>query len=162
MRAAVGESCAWTQIVSSPLVRCRAFAEEIAARYRLPLDIDPCWREIHFGDWEGKSADDLLKTCPAELARFWDDPEQYTPPGGETLQAFRKRLHEAWDDLPVRYAGEHLLVVTHGGPIRFILGRMRGLSVTESLRLDVPHAFRCGLTAEPKNVQCEPLPKETA
>lgn len=159
MRAAVAGQHAWTRIISSPLLRCRTFAEEIAARYRLPLDIDTRWREIHFGAWEGKGADELLKTSPDEIASFWNDPERCTPPGGETLEAFRERLDDAWNDLLARQPGEHLLVVTHGGPIRFILGRVHGLSVAESLQLDVPHAFLCRLTVESNNVHRKLLRK---
>lgn len=162
MRAAVGEDSSWTRIISSPLRRCRAFAEELAARLDAPLAIDARWREIHFGDWEGKSADELVQTCPAAITRFWEDPERHTPPHGETLAAFRARLHEAWDDMLTRHAGESLLIVTHGGPIRFILGRVRGLSVAESLQLDIPHAFRCRVTAELNDVQRNLFQKEDA
>lgn len=162
MRAAAGDTCPWRRIISSPLRRCRAFAEELAMRLDVPLDIDARWREIHFGDWEGKSADELLKTYPAEIGRFWNDPAQHTPPHGEALNAFRARLHAAWDDLLARHAGEPLLVVTHGGPIRFILGRVRGLTAIESLQLDVPHAFRCCLTVESGNMRRRPLQKEIA
>jgi len=162
MHAAVGDTREWTRIISSPLQRCRAFAEELAAQLGVPLAIDARWREIHFGDWEGKSADELMQSCPEAITRFWEDPERHTPPNGETLAAFCARVEEVWDDVVAQPASERLLIVTHGGPIRFILGRACGLPVAETLRLDIPLAYRCRMTIEPVRARHDSLQGEIA
>jgi len=146
MCAVVGESGAWSRIVSSPLQRCVAFARKATQKYRLPLDIEPRLREIHFGDWEGKTAAEILAAYPDRLERFWNDPVNHPPPGGESFSAFQARVLGAWDDLLARHAGTHLLIVTHGGPIRVILGHARGLPWAEALRLPVPLASLHSLT----------------
>ncbi|MGB5669435.1 MAG: histidine phosphatase family protein, partial [Sedimenticolaceae bacterium] len=54
MWAAVGEPSDWTHVVSSPLRRCRSFAEAVAERFDLPLLVDERFRETGFGTWEGR------------------------------------------------------------------------------------------------------------
>ena len=142
MRRALGDDRPWTCIVSSPLIRCRAFAEGLAQRHSLSIEIETRLREIHFGDWEGKTAEELLATDRERITRFWEDPESHPPPGGEALTMFRNRVLEAWRQLSARDTSDHLLVVTHGGPIRVILGHILGLSRAEILQLEVPHAYR--------------------
>lgn len=142
MRVALGADTPWHRIISSPLVRCLAFAADLAQRHSLPLDIDDRLREIHFGTWEGKTVDELLGCDREGITRFWEDPENYPPPGGERLSMFRTRVMEAWQELLLHHAGKHVLIVTHGGPIRIILGQVRNLPLADMLRLDVPHGYR--------------------
>ena len=54
MRTAVGDYREWDAIVSSPLVRCAAFAGELAERLDRPLEIVREFSEISFGVWEGR------------------------------------------------------------------------------------------------------------
>lgn len=152
MRAALGEAHDWDRIVSSPLRRCADFARDLAQRHGLPLAIDARLREIHFGDWEGKTASDLLATQPEAVTRFWNDPVSHPPPGAEDVRALEARVLLAWEELVTRHAGEQLLVVTHGGPLRIILGRVQGLTLMESLRLEVAQAqrFRIEARREPE------------
>lgn len=147
MHAALGAECGWTCIVSSPLRRCADFARDLAQRHRLPLELDPGLREFHFGTWEGKTAPDLMAADPDAVKRFWNDPVSHPPPGAEDVRAFEARVWLAWESLLRRHAGERLLVVTHGGPLRIILGRLQGHSLRASLQLDVPHAHRVRVEA---------------
>ena len=140
MRAAVGEACPWTCIISSPLKRCAKFAAELAQRHALPLELDARLQEIHFGAWEGKTAAELLVSHPEQLARFWNDPLQNPPPGAEPLPHFEARVLAAWNEHLARQAGKQVLIITHGGPIRMIVGHMQGLSWLERLGMNVPHA----------------------
>lgn len=140
MRRATREAGAWQAVVSSPLARCADFARVFAGEYQLPLALDARLAELHFGDWEGLTAEDLMQTHPDALARFWNDPWSFPPPNGEGLAAFESRIRAAWGDLSERYGGRHVLVVTHGGVIRLLLCLVRGLARDELLRLEVPHA----------------------
>ena len=140
MRAAVGDACPWEGIVSSPLKRCAEFAVELAQRHGLPLELDARLQEIHFGDWEGKTAAELLLSHPQHIARFWNDPLQNPPPGAEPLPHFEARVLAAWSEHLARQAGKQVLIITHGGPIRMIVGHMQGLPWPERLGINVPHA----------------------
>jgi alpha-ribazole phosphatase len=135
MEAAAGVQ-AWERIVSSPLRRCAAFAAQVASRLALPVTYDRDWREMHFGDWEGHSIEELSKSDAAALERFWADPLAHPPPGAESLAALQQRVLAAH----ARIAGlPRTLVVTHGGPIRILLGQRDGLSLSALAALHVPH-----------------------
>ena len=56
---AVGDHAGWDHIVSSPLLRCRSFAEALGEARALPVSVDAGFREIGFGSWEGFTAADL-------------------------------------------------------------------------------------------------------
>nr|WP_242464472.1 alpha-ribazole phosphatase family protein [Halorhodospira abdelmalekii] len=149
MHAAVLEPELLTGVVSSPLQRCRAFAEQFAATHRLPLHCEPGFREIGFGDWEGLSPAELAIQDPEGQARFWTDPLRHTPPNAEPMVAFCDRVTSAWAALTERYRGEHLLIVGHGGLIRVLISHLLGLPLQGFNRLYVPYASLTRLRLEP-------------
>jgi alpha-ribazole phosphatase len=140
MRRAVAGHCPWQVIISSPLARCAEFARELAARHGLPLATDARLMELGFGAWEGRTAAELLAQDPQCLARFWQDPLRHAPPGGEPLAAFRERVVAAFDELLVRHAGRHLLVICHAGVIRLLISHVLGSPLERMFRIDVPNA----------------------
>lgn len=140
MREAVGDHCPWNAVVSSPLQRCAAFAGELAARHGLPLHFDARLMEIGFGAWEGRTAEELLAEDPQRLADFWRDPLHHTPPGAETLPAFRDRVTAGWADLLACHAGRHVLVVGHAGMMRMIIREVLAMPLDKMFRLQVGNA----------------------
>lgn len=140
MRQALQGRGGWSALVSSPLKRCRLFAEELAAAHGLSLQGAPGLRELDFGDWEGLSAAQLMESSSDELGLFWDDPYAFTPPGGEPLAAFEARVLDALATLVDEHAGGHLLAITHGGVIRLLLARARGLPAARLLQVEAGHA----------------------
>ena len=144
MQAAMTESIPpWDGIVTSPLQRCSRFAAYLAEDYALPLRIETRLMELHFGDWEACSAEQLMAGPYRELlSRFWADPLNHPPPNGGSLTDFAMRIHQALDDLAQQCAGQRLLLVTHAGVIRAVPGQEQGLTWTQRLGLCVPHASR--------------------
>jgi alpha-ribazole phosphatase len=130
----------WDGIVSSPLRRCRDFAEQLVARLSLPLALDDGLREMDFGRWEGLTAAQLLRREPHALRRFWHDPVAHPPPDGEPLPAFRQQVIQAWARLVVGHRGQHLLLITHGGWIRVLLHHVLGTPLQQLHAIDVPYA----------------------
>lgn len=123
MHAGLIDAPAWQAIVSSPLKRCRLFAEQLASQLDLPLTLDEQLRELDFGQWEGRSASDLLAD-PAHadaLSRFWQDPYQHPPSGGENLHAFEQRVIDAWQRHSQAAQQHTVLLVCHAGVIRQLL-----------------------------------------
>jgi broad specificity phosphatase PhoE len=135
----------WNRIVSSPLRRCAAFAGEFARSHAVPLTLEADLAEIDFGEWEGRSAAELMRISPAALSDFWRDPQNHTPPGGEPLIEFHQRVVEAWQSLCQNHDGEHLLLVTHGGVIRMLLCHLQGWPLKRILEIEVKHAALFGL-----------------
>lgn len=140
MRAATAADIPWTRIVSSPLARCRAFAEELATRRTLPLAFDARLKEVGFGDWEGKTASEIEAETPGAIARFKADPLTARPAGAEPLADFRDRVAAAIDDLVSRHPDEHILVVCHAGVIRMTLSHALAIPLGHAYRIEVANA----------------------
>ncbi len=140
MRAAVGEYRDWQHLHTSPLSRCHAFAHELGQSLEIEPVVKPDFREIGFGEWEGLTTKELMERDPTALQRYWKDPDNHTPAGGETLRDFSERVHRAWRDLVAERQGEHGLLVCHGGVIRAILVDVLGMPVKNMWNFDVPYA----------------------
>ncbi len=85
----------WAAIVSSPLTRCRAFAEHLAHARGLPLTIDPNLRERGFGAWEGLSFEQVRARFPSDYRAHKADPARHMPAGGEAMDGFYQRVTQA-------------------------------------------------------------------
>lgn len=146
MHAGVEGRGPWDLVVSSPLQRCASFAEQLTARLQLPLVLEPGLKELHFGDWEGRSTAALMQTDAEGLGRFWSDPYGFTPPGGEPVERFSQRVLAAIDSLYQAHAGRRVLLISHGGVMRLLLARARGLPREQLLNVEVGHGAWFGLT----------------
>lgn len=140
MRKAVGDACSWDIIVSSPLLRCAAFAHELAQRHALPLSFDARLKEIGFGAWEGRTAEQLQREDAETFARFFDDPVAYRPAGAEALEEFRERVIGAWNELLAHHAGKRVLVIGHAGVIRMMMLHVLGMPLGNIFRIQVGNA----------------------
>lgn len=146
MRAALASGETPDRILSSPLRRCRDFAEELARLGDRPLTLESDFREISFGDWEGHTLEDIQASDGERLAAFWRDAEANPPPNGEELAAFHERVARAWQDWSTRLNNEDVLVVAHGGVIRMILASVLEMAPARAMgRLQVPYACRTRL-----------------
>lgn len=138
--ALIGDIVPWQRIVSSPLQRCCDFAHKIAGAHSLPHYVDDQLREISFGDWDGKSFEQVRRQDKTALKQYWQDVVTNTPPNGEALLAFNARVINCWQQLLDRHVGEHLLLVTHGGVIRILLAAVLDMPLKSITRLNVPYA----------------------
>ncbi|MDQ0741601.1 alpha-ribazole phosphatase family protein [Pseudomonas sp. W4I3] len=139
MRAAVLGQGPWDRLISSPLQRCARFAQELGERLNLPVSLEKDLQELHFGAWEGQSAAALMETDAEALGLFWADPYGFTPPEGEPVSAFSERVFGAIARLQQAHAGERVLLISHGGVMRLLLARARGLPREHLLNVEVGH-----------------------
>jgi len=131
-------------LIASDLIRARRCAEAIGTPR-----LDPRWRELDFGAWDGLAASGI---DPTALARFHDDPDASPPPGGECWSALVARVGAAIDDL----APVPTLVVTHGGAMRAPPAPLCGLSLAATWAFDFPYAAMLSLTVwdgQPRRAQ---------
>jgi alpha-ribazole phosphatase len=140
MRASVGDHRPWQQIVSSPLRRCSEFASKLAEQREMPYKEVAGFQEIGFGQWEGMSPEQIMKAHPGELEAYWRDPTQFSPPKGETLDAFIKRVSDHWLAVLDEHKGQHVLLVCHGGVIRAIINQILEMPLNALWRVEVPYA----------------------
>ena len=113
----------WDVIISSPLRRCRRFAEHLADQLRLPMRVNEHIKEMYFGDWEGISTQAIYEAEPEQLANFWQFPTQYHAPNGESLIQFQQRIFIGFEQIYTQIQaqnGQKALVITHGGVIKLL------------------------------------------
>lgn len=140
MQIAVADHKPWDAIVSSSLMRCSDFSKQLSNNHGLSLHVTDEFREINFGQWQGKTAKDLMDSEADNLKSYWQDPEKYTPPDAESVIDFRQRVNNAWQNILSEYTGKHILLVSHGGVMGMILSEILAIPVTHLLRLDIKHA----------------------
>lgn len=121
------------RIVVSDLCRARAAGEAIAGADTQGMIVDPRWRELNFGRWDGLFPDEIDGDA---LRRFWEDPSANPPPDGERWPDLVARVAAAIRDLPAA----PVLVVTHAGAMRAALSLLCGLSHRQAWAFDLPYA----------------------
>jgi alpha-ribazole phosphatase len=137
------------RLIASGLHRSHAAGEAIGAALGLPLLIDPRWRELDFGDWDGKAASAIDRDA---LGRFWDDPDANPPAGGERWSALVARVSAAIADLPP----VPTLIVTHGGAMRAALHALCGFDQRQLWAFDLSYSTLLSLRVwrgEPPSAQ---------
>ncbi len=140
MHNAVPDDPPWQSIITSPLIRCCAFAEELACAHGLSLVTDDRFKEIGFGVWEGMTRDQLRADDPHILQRFFSDPIANRPQGAEALTDFLQRIRAAIDDVVSGYSGQHVLVIAHAGVIRAAISYALGSPIENMFRIKVSNA----------------------
>ena len=113
-------------VVASDLSR----AADTAGVLGYDPEIDPAWRELDIGSWEGKSREDVEADDP-DVLKAVRAGEDVKLGDGESLHEFDGRVIAAFDKLVARLAEDsRALVVAHGGVIasltRHVLGRPPG------------------------------------
>ena len=109
------------RILASDLRRAEMTAEAVARAVRAPIERDPDLAERNFGELRGRPY--------AELGL---DPfaPGYTPPGGESWEAFHARVERVWVRVAAaaRTAGGPIAVVTHGLVCHSVVARLARLA----------------------------------
>lgn len=124
-QALAGTSAA--AVYTSPLERARTSAEVIAKPHRLEAIIEPDFREMAFGAWEGLTRDEMATRFPAEAVAWASTPHVLTPPQGEPLAAVDSRVRAAVAALFERHRGDTVILVSHAIVTRLIVLAALGL-----------------------------------
>jgi probable phosphoglycerate mutase len=104
-------------LIASPLKRTRQTAEAIARTTGLEIIFDETWYELSFGDWDGKSIEEVKAEDP-DAYQAWLNSTAYAPGGGESYDDASVRIEEALEKLVAEYPGKKVIVVTHNGVIK--------------------------------------------
>jgi probable phosphoglycerate mutase len=104
-------------LIASPLKRTTQTAEAIARTTGLEIIFDESWYELSFGDWDGKSIEEVKAEDP-DAYQAWLNSTAYAPGGGESYDEASVRIEEALEKLVAEYPGKKVIVVTHNGVIK--------------------------------------------
>jgi alpha-ribazole phosphatase len=122
-------------IYSSPRRRAIETAGAIATRHRLDVVTVPDFRELDFGDFEGRTYDDIAATHPDLYRQWMETPTEVRFPNGESFAQMRVRVLEAYRGLLARHHDQTVGIVAHGGVIRIILADALGLPEANIFRI---------------------------
>src|SRR5260370_2800536 len=127
----------------SPFAPAGVAAELIAKPRRVGTRVEPDFREMAFGGWEGITRDELSARSPREAEAWRLTPHLVTPPGGEALGAVAARVRGALERLIAAHPGETAVLVSHAIVGRLIVLAALGLGPE---RLSSVGASPAGLT----------------
>ena len=136
---AVGDYNAWDQIITSPLKRCQEFAQALGERHSINVAIEPQFKEVGFGSWEGLSHDEIKIGKAGEYQAFLKDPVNHRPQGAEVLNDFINRVGSAYDNTIKRHQDKQCLIVAHAGVIRAVIARTLHVAPANLYRITISH-----------------------
>jgi broad specificity phosphatase PhoE len=120
-------------VYSSDLRRARETAEAVAAPRGLQVSTVADLREVDVGSWSGLTRAEAMERFPREFRRWTEGEHGWED--GETYEHMAERVVGAVRHIAAGHAGESVLVVAHGGPIRAVHAVALGLDVSEHRRL---------------------------
>lgn len=126
------------RVVSSPLVRARDTAAIAAERLGADVTCDERLVELDYGDLDGTRFADLLEQWPPP----WIADPEVPVPGGESVAVMAERTFAAVAESAAAAAAarESLLVVTHLGPTKALVGLATGDLVGAQTRVHISPA----------------------
>lgn len=125
-------------VYSSPRERAFYTARAIAEQHEVRAEIADELDEVDFGDWTGRSFDDL------EGDPVWDDwnaaRATARPPGGESMAEAVSRAVAGLEELASEHRDQSIAAVSHCDIIRGVIAHYLGLPLDNLLRFDVDPA----------------------
>jgi alpha-ribazole phosphatase/probable phosphoglycerate mutase len=122
-------------IYSSPRRRALESSGILRERLGCPITTEDRFREIDFGDFEGKLYDDIAREYPEIYDRWMDHPTETEFPNGESFVQMQARVIQAAHELYARHCGETIAIVSHGGVNRTLLAAALGVSNADIFRI---------------------------
>lgn len=111
-------------VYASDLQRAYQTALAIAQTHNLPVEQFGELREINFGQWEGKTYNEIVKEQQELMEAWLKDPFNTRIPDGETMIEMQKRVAECLLEIVSKHPKETIVVVTHAGPIWTIISHI--------------------------------------
>ncbi|MEK7713896.1 MAG: histidine phosphatase family protein [candidate division NC10 bacterium] len=136
-------------VYASPLERACASAEVIAKPHRLAVGIEPDFREMAFGEWEGLTRDEVAARFPEAYERWRTAPHRLVLPGGEPLTDVALRVKQAVEALLGTHTGETVVLVSHAIVLRLIVLQALGLGPDRLWTVDASPAGITEIEYEP-------------
>jgi broad specificity phosphatase PhoE len=124
-------------VIASPLARARESAAVLAEPWSLAVEAEPRLAEMDFGEWDGRTWDDIEQEDGGRLAEWMAAWVSVAAPGGESFADVAARVSAWAGELP---RAESALVVAHAGSIRALLCTLLELPLEAAFRLRVDHA----------------------
>ena len=122
-------------IFSSSLQRTKQTAGYISKVKNLPVNLSDQLKEIHGGDWEGLTWNELEERWP-EAYDMWDNrPHLHKMPNGESVVELQQRALDEIMKIINQNQGKNICIVTHGTLIRSVICHFRACTLEEMINV---------------------------
>lgn len=122
-------------VYSSPLVRARETAEEIARPHKLPVETVAALTECDIGRWEGRSWDQVRQDDAEAYRLFIEDASQHPYAGGENLSQVNARVAPAILEICGRHIGRPVAIAAHNVVNRALVAHVLEIPLKHARRI---------------------------
>jgi broad specificity phosphatase PhoE len=123
------KSLPWTAVFSSPLRRAVATAKPLCEAIGIRVQLKEGLREIAYGQWEGKTPEEVNREFHDDYVRWLADPGWNAPTGGQKGIDIARRSSLVLEEIEQTYSAGNVLVVSHKATIRIMLCSLLGIDV---------------------------------
>ena len=122
-------------VYTSHLLRSVQTAQAIARQTGKEPSVDPMLAEMHLGEWEGLTPEEVNSRYGGAYQRWRVAPSEVSIPASEPLKEFRRRVEEVVERiLAVRHGEGDIVIVSHGGVIAALLAAWMQAEYDQLLR----------------------------
>ena len=127
-------------IISSTLDRAFQTAKSINQYHHLQIEKSELLQELHFGDWEGLTYEEIEKKWPGMIDEMYHHPDKLKLPNGESFLDMQKRAMKIMEDIIARGDDKTYVIVSHGAAIRTIICGFLGIPLEKSWNFSFSNA----------------------
>lgn len=135
-------------IYTSSLCRTLQTAEPLCKHFRLRPQVEPDFREVYLGEWEGGHLRIKEQEGDPVALRLRETQRWDVIPGAESNEALQRRVFGALEKVRLRHPDQQVMVVAHGGVIGAILAHATGAHSFAFLGADNASISRIVLSEE--------------
>jgi broad specificity phosphatase PhoE len=125
-------------LYSSPVERAVETAQAIAQSLKLTIQIAEAVSEIDYGEWTGKSFDELSLDSRWQSFNVFRSGAQI--PGGENILQVQRRFVGWMENVRRDHAEGRIVVVSHQDPIKGVVTYYAGIHIDMFSRFDISNA----------------------
>lgn len=131
----------WTAAYVSPMKRTIATAKPLCDAVGLEMQLRDGLKELQFGEWEGKTQDEVRENDSESYIDWMTEPAWNPPPGGETAVQIDSRSELVISEITATHKSGNVLVVSHKSTLRIVLCGLLGIDLGRYRdRIDMPAA----------------------
>jgi probable phosphoglycerate mutase len=119
----------WAAVYCSPKKRALDTAAPLCEAIGKKPVVRDGLREIAYGEWEGKTVDQVEANHQLDYVKWTADPAWYPPTGGETAVTIAGRVLPVIEEIKATHKDGNVLVVSHKATIRIALCSLLGIDV---------------------------------
>jgi probable phosphoglycerate mutase len=127
--AAAYQDVPWKAVYASPMKRTVATATPLVEAIGGSLQLRDGLKEIAYGEWEGRTVEEVQHRYAADYQRWLTEPSWHAPTGGETGAQVASRASAVIAEILAEHPEGNVLIVSHKATLRLILCTLLGIDL---------------------------------